>query len=301
MVARARRRRQKRVFTPFIVGNGRIKWGLYVSFPRGASGEVGKRVEACTRSLACCIHVRNHDENERRPVSDTTEVKKALGAQAVDRFVNDGMRLGLGTGSTAIWAVRRVAERMREGSLREVLAVTTSLQSELEARGLGVPVVTFNDAVLGCELDLTIDGADEVDSARNLIKGGGGALLKEKIVAYSSRRLLIIVGSGKLSERLCERFAVPVEVVADAVATVTRRIEAVGGEATLRMGVKKAGPVVTDLGNLLLDVVFRRAFDPRSMEDALKCIPGVLENGLFTKKIPELLIGHADGTMEYRE
>jgi len=234
-------------------------------------------------------------------VSDTTEVKRALGTHAVDRFVQDGMRLGLGTGSTAIWAVRRVAERIAEGSLRKVRAVTTSLQTELEARNLGIPVVTLNDAALGCELDLTIDGADEVDPARNLIKGGGGALLKEKIVAYASQRLLIVVDGEKLSERLCERFTVPVEVVADALATVTRRIEAMGGKATLRIGVKKAGPVVTDLGNLLLDVAFPQAFDPPAMEDALKCIPGVLENGLFTKKTPELLIGYPDGRMEYRE
>ena len=234
-------------------------------------------------------------------MGDQTGVKRALGTHAVDRFVRDGMRLGLGTGSTAIWAVRRVAERIAEGSLRNVRVVTTSLQTELEARGLGIPVFTLNDAVLGSELDLTIDGADEVDPARNLIKGGGGALLKEKIVAYASRRLLIIVEGEKLSSRLCERFAVPVEVVADAVSTVTRRIETMGGEVTLRMGVKKVGPVVTDLGNLLLDIAFRRPFDPPSMEDALKCIPGVLEDGLFTKKTPELLVGYPDGRIEYHE
>ena len=134
-----------------------------------------------------------------------SEVKKALGREAVDRFVVDGTKLGLGTGSTAIWAVRRVAERLREGSLHGIRAVTTSLQSELEARRLGISVGTLNDADMAGGLDLTIDGADEVDGAHNAIKGGGGALLLEKIVAYASRRFVIIVDEEKLSSRLCDR------------------------------------------------------------------------------------------------
>jgi ribose 5-phosphate isomerase A len=210
------------------------------------------------------------------------------------------MRLGLGTGSTAIWAARRVAERLADGSLRGIRAVTTSLQTELEARGLGIPVLTLNDAGLSGALDLVIDGADEVDPDKNLIKGGGGALLMEKIIAYASRRLLIIVEHTKLSQRLCDRFAIPVEIVANALVPVSARISAMGAEVSLRTALRKAGPVVTDLGNLLLDVTFRQAFDPRKMEDELKLIPGVLENGLFTKNKPELLVGHADGSLEYR-
>jgi len=233
-------------------------------------------------------------------MGDTEAIKKILGTQAVDRFVENGMRLGLGTGSTAIWAARRVAARIADGSLRGIRAVVTSLQTELEARALGIPVFTLNDAALDCTLDLTIDGADEIDPARNLIKGGGGALLMEKIIAYSSRRLLIIAGASKLSARLCDSFAIPLEVAADAVATVSRRIREMGGEAAIRIAVRKAGPVVTDLGNLLLDVTFRQAFDPQRMEDELKVIPGVLENGLFTKKKPELLIGHSEDNVEYR-
>ena len=233
-------------------------------------------------------------------MGDLTDMKRLLGTQAVDRFVTEGMRLGLGTGSTAIWAARRVAELMAAGSLRGIRAVTTSLQTELEARGLGIPVLTLNDAGLSGVLDLVIDGADEVDPDRNLIKGGGGALLMEKVIAYASRRLLIIVDHTKLSQRLCDRFAIPVEIVADALAPVSARMKEMGGEAVLRMALRKAGPVVTDLGNLLLDVTFRQAFDPGKMEDELKLIPGVLENGLFTKKKPELLVGHADGSLEYR-
>jgi ribose 5-phosphate isomerase A len=234
-------------------------------------------------------------------MADSTEIKKALGTQAVDRFARDGMRLGLGTGSTAIWAARRLGALLAEGSLKGIRTVTTSLQTELEARALGIPVLTLNDAALDCTLDLTIDGADEIDPERNLIKGGGGALLMEKIVASASRSLLIIADDSKLSARLCDRFAIPVEIVADALEPVSRKLRELGGEVSLRMALRKAGPVVTDLGNLLLDVTFRRPFDPRRMEDELKLIPGVLEDGLFTKNRPQLLIGHADGTVEHRK
>ncbi len=244
---------------------------------------------------------RTGPENTPDTKGNTSDIKKKLGTEAVDRFVEDGMRLGLGTGSTAIWAVRRVAERLSEGSLRRISAVTTSLQTELEARRLGIPVLTLNDVALGCELDLTIDGADEIDGAFNLIKGGGGALLMEKIVAYSSRRFVIIADHTKLSARLCDHFAVPVEVVMAAVETASKRLREMGGEVTVRQGLRKAGPVVTDLGNLLLDVAFKAEFDPANMENEIKLIPGVLEDGLFTKKTPELLIGAADGRVEHRK
>jgi ribose 5-phosphate isomerase A len=230
-----------------------------------------------------------------------TDIKKAVGAAAVDRFVTDGMKLGLGTGSTAIWAVRRVAERINSGGLRGVTVVTTSLQSELEARALGLTVMTLNDRSMEGGLDLTIDGADEVDPDRNLIKGGGGAMLLEKIIAYASRRLLIIVDEGKLSSRLGEKFPIPIEVVPAALETVSRWLRGLGARVTVRTGAGKAGPVVTDLGNLLMDASFAAAFSPQAREAELKLFPGVLENGLFTRKRPELLIGRADGSMEYRE
>jgi ribose 5-phosphate isomerase A len=228
-------------------------------------------------------------------VGSADELKQAVGRAAVDRYVVDGMRLGLGTGSTAIWAVRRTAERFAAGDLPRIRVVTTSLQSDLEARGLGLPVVTLNDAGMEEGLDLTIDGADEVDAGGLLIKGGGGALLMEKVVAYASKRFVVVVDRGKLSDRLGTRFPVPVEVVPGALAPVRRAIQALGAEVSLRIGVRKAGPVVTDLGNLLLDAHFRTPFDPVAMEAALDAIPGVLGNGLFTRRRPEVLAAGPGG------
>jgi len=234
-------------------------------------------------------------------MDDLSEVKKALGYGAVDRFVRDGMRLGLGTGSTAVWAARRVGELLAGGRLRGIRAVATSLQTELEARSMGIPMATLNDKGLEEGVDLTIDGADEVDAQRLLIKGGGGAMLLEKIVAYASRRFLVIIDDSKLSSRLGERFPVPVEVVEAAVGPVIRALGRLGAAAELRMGARKAGPVVTDLGNLLIDARFRGPFDAIALESELRLIPGVLDTGLFTRKRPELLVGHPDGTLDYRE
>jgi ribose 5-phosphate isomerase A len=229
------------------------------------------------------------------------ELKKLVGTAAVDRFVTDGLMLGLGTGSTAVWAVRRLAEMYSRGSLPGIRVVTTSFQSEIEARSLGLPVLTLTDAVMRGGLDLTIDGADEIDAERNLIKGGGGALLMEKVVAYASRRFIVIADESKLSSRLCEKFPIPVEILPGALGPVSRALESMGARVSLREATKKAGPVVTDHGNLLLDAFFTKRFDPAALEAELKLIPGVLEDGIFTKRKPELLIVRADGTIDYRK
>jgi len=228
-------------------------------------------------------------------VASADDLKRAVGKAAVDRYVVDGMRLGLGTGSTAIWAVRRTAERFAAGELPRLRVVATSLQTDLEARSLGLPVVTLNDAGMAEGLDLTIDGADEVDARGNLIKGGGGALLMEKVVAYASKRFVVVVDRGKLSERLCTIFPVPIEVVPAALVPVRRALQALGAEVELRMAVRKAGPVVTDLGNLLVDARFREMTDPPALEAALDAIPGVLGNGLFTRRRPEVLAAGPGG------
>jgi ribose 5-phosphate isomerase A len=210
------------------------------------------------------------------------------------------MVVGLGTGSTAIHAVRRIGERLAAGEISNVVGVATSFESTIEAQRLGIPLCTLNDPAARDGLDLAIDGADEVEVATGyLIKGGGGALTREKLVEYSSRCLYVVVDESKLSERLGTLFRIPVEVIPDALAAARRDLGKLGLEPELRMAVQKAGPVVTDNGNLILDChVSSLPIDPPLMERAINAIPGVLENGIFTGVETEVWVGRADGSVE---
>jgi ribose 5-phosphate isomerase A len=229
------------------------------------------------------------------------DVKRTLGYRAADELVRSGMRLGLGTGSTAIEAVRRVGKRVREGSLKEIKVVATSFQTELACRELGLSLWSLNDPAIDGRLDLTIDGADEVDPEWLLIKGGGAAMLIEKIVAHASRDYCIIVESRKLVGRLGEKAPVPVELVPEALTTVRRSLEALGGRAELRMAKMKVGPVITDHGNFVLDAHFPEPFGPRELERQIMLIPGVLALGIFTLPVTDLLVGWPDGRIEHRK
>jgi ribose 5-phosphate isomerase A len=216
-------------------------------------------------------------------------------------LVRPGMKVGLGTGSTAVEAVRRVAELLRdERGLEGALFVPTSMETEAECGRLGVPLTTLSDSRVDGVLDLTIDGADEVDPDWRLIKGGGAAMLTEKIVAACSRAYAIVVGEGKLVSRLGERATVPVEIVREACLTATRALAALGGEPALRMAVRKDGPVITDHGNLVLDVSFPRTFDPVVMEGRIALIPGVVASGIFNVPVTDLFVGSTDGTVRHR-
>jgi len=226
---------------------------------------------------------------------DATDVKRALGYRAVDELVRSGMALGLGTGSTAIEAVRRVAERVRAGSLKDLKAVATSFQTEVACRESGLSVWSLNDPAIDGRLDLTIDGADEVDPEWLLIKGGGAAMLIEKIVAHASRDYCIIVEAHKLAGRLGEKAPVPVELVPEALATVRRSLQALGGRAELRLAKMKVGPVITDHGNFVLDVRFPGPFDPLELERLIMLIPGVMAHGIITRPETDLLFGWPDG------
>jgi ribose 5-phosphate isomerase A len=230
---------------------------------------------------------------------DTAEIKRTVGRQAAEELVASGMKLGLGTGSTAIEAVRRVGELVRDGFLSDLKVVPTSFQTEMACRELGIPLWSLNDPLIGGRLDLTIDGADEVDPAWRLIKGGGAAMLIEKIVAHASRDYAIVVDASKLVGRLGEKAPVPVELVPEALATVSRAVEALGGRPELRMAKMKDGPVITDHGNFVLDVHFPRAFDPPAMERELMLIPGVLAHGIFTRAVTDLFVGREDGRAEH--
>jgi len=231
---------------------------------------------------------------------DSGAIKRQVGRQAAEKLVASGMKLGLGTGSTAIEAVRRIGELVRDGALRDLKVVPTSFQTEVTCRELGISLWSLNDPLIAGRLDLTIDGADEVDPAWRLIKGGGAAMLIEKIVAHASRDYAIIVDSSKIVGRLGEKAPVPVELVPEALLTVSRAVETLGGVPTLRMAKMKDGPVITDHGNFVLDVRFPAAFDPPAMERELALIPGVLAHGIFTRPVTNLLVGWPDGRIQHK-
>jgi len=225
------------------------------------------------------------------------EGKQAAGDAAAAR-VKSGMKVGMGTGSTAVWAIRGIGKRLASGEIHDVVAVATSSQSEMECQKLGIPLRSMNDPEINGRLDLTIDGADEIDGDLNLTKGGGGALLIEKIVAYSSEAMIVAVDDSKLVANLGLVFPIPLEVLPLARIPVLRAIELLGGQPAVRMAERKMGAVITDNGNIIVDVRFPEAINPVEMEIRLGQIPGVLGNGLFTQGAPTVIVGHGDGTVE---
>ncbi|MCL2764717.1 MAG: ribose-5-phosphate isomerase RpiA [Treponema sp.] len=233
-------------------------------------------------------------------MNEETKLKMQAGYAVVDSMVKSGMKLGLGTGSTAIHAVRRVGELLAQGTLRDIFAFPTSLQTEIECEKLKIPFFSLNSKELSSGLDLTIDGADEVDPQNYLIKGGGGALLIEKVAAYASSEYAIVVDESKLTKSLGGGFPVPVEVVPAARVQAARVLEKFGAAVILREAVRKAGPVITEHGNIILDIRFCSPINPLLMETELNQIPGVVENGFFTRKPPVVYIACSAGTVETR-
>ncbi|MFM6281042.1 MAG: ribose-5-phosphate isomerase RpiA [Dolichospermum sp.] len=214
-------------------------------------------------------------------------------------FVKAGSIVGLGTGSTTAYTIQYLGERLKSGELEDIVGIPTSFQSEVLAKEYGVPLTTL-DAV--DHIDIAIDGADEVDPHKNLIKGGGAAHTREKVVDYLATQFVVVVDSGKLVDKLGSVFAVPVEVIPMALTPVTNAIKSLGGKPILRMGVKKAGPVITDQGNMVLDVTFDSIDDPVNLEKTLNNIPGVLENGIFVNCADIVLVGEViDGKPVVRQ
>lgn len=217
--------------------------------------------------------------------------RKRQAALAAAALAEPGMVLGLGTGTAAALALRALRERMVAGELEGITGIPTSSGTKRLARELGIPLTNLQDHP---DVDLTIDGADEVDAAMNLIKGGGGALLREKIVAQASRRVAIVVDDSKLSKTLGEKHDLPVEVVPFGWKPESRFVEAVGGRPRLRLG-EDGQPFVTDNGNLILDCGFGSIGDPAGLETELRTRAGVVEVGLFVGLATDLVVGTADG------
>lgn len=229
------------------------------------------------------------------------DLAKRAAAHRAAEFVEPGMKVGLGTGSTAAFLVRRLGERVREEGLR-ITAVATSSRTAALAREGGIAVSDLGEVR---RLDLTVDGADEVDGQLQLIKGGGGALLQEKIVAAASDRVVIIADAGKRVETL-GAFPLPVEVVRFGwQATQAMVEEALIGLDVLGRTVKVRGggeaPFITDEGHYVLDLHLLRIGNPRQLSLVLNQVPGVVENGLFLDLCDALVVGHADGRVETRE
>ena len=216
--------------------------------------------------------------------------KEAAAVRAVD-FVKSGMKVGLGTGSTAIFATRRIGALLKSGGLRDIIAFATSKATAEEANRLGIPMMSDD---LPEDLELTIDGADEVDPAMDVIKGGGGALLREKIVAQVSRRVIIVVDESKPSPRLGTHWPVPVEVITFGWMSQARYLEALGARWEIRKG-KDGHPFVTDSGNRILDCHFGPIADARNLASLLNARAGIVEHGLFIGLATDLIVAGAQG------
>lgn len=225
-------------------------------------------------------------------------MKQEVGLAAATR-VQSGSIVGLGTGSTTAYTIQFLGDRLKSGELKDIVGIPTSFQAEVLAKQYGIPLTTL-DAI--DHIDIAIDGADEVDPQKNLIKGGGAAHTREKIVDYLADQFIVVVDSSKIVDRLGSSFPVPVEVIPMAIAPVMRAIEKLGGKPELRMGVKKAGPVITDQGNMVVDVKFDNIDNPADLEKTLNNIPGVLENGIFVGVTDLVLVGEVqDGQPVVRE
>ncbi|BFT73476.1 ribose 5-phosphate isomerase A [Paenibacillus sp. P36] len=220
---------------------------------------------------------------------ESNNPKRTAAEKAVE-YIQDGMTVGLGTGSTAYWAIQQIGKRVLSGL--QIKAVATSVQSENLAKELGIPLIPFSEVE---EIDVTIDGADEVDGAWNLVKGGGGALLREKIIASSSKQLIIVVDESKVVDQL-GKFHLPVEVVKFAYELTRNKLSALGCEPKMRMIDQQ--PFTTDNGNYILDCDFKQIKRPSECHDAINRIPGVVDNGLFIKMAARVIVGYQDGSVE---
>tara|TARA_Y100001968_G_C19431414_1_gene757252 strand:- start:1029 stop:1721 length:693 start_codon:yes stop_codon:yes gene_type:complete len=215
-------------------------------------------------------------------------MKQAVAIAAVEQIQN-GMVVGLGSGSTAALMIRALGEKIAARKLQDIVGVSTSFQGEVLAAELGIPLKALSAVD---EIDLAIDGADEVDPAFQLIKGGGACHVQEKLVATLAKHFIVVVDSTKIVDKLNLEFLLPVEVLPAAWKQVKAKLFEMGASSELRMATRKAGPIVTDQGNLILDLKMKNGIkDPENIEKEINNIPGVLENGLFINLADEVLVG----------
>nr|WP_040951428.1 ribose-5-phosphate isomerase RpiA [Gorillibacterium massiliense] len=217
-------------------------------------------------------------------------VAKQAAAERAVEYITDGMIVGLGSGSTSELAIEAIARRVREGL--QIKAVASSKKSEALAREGGIPIIPFSQVE---SIDLNIDGADEVDAFFHLIKGGGGAHLREKVLAYNSRRFVVIVDDSKLVDQL-GKFPLPVEIVPFAYELTVKNLAGLGCRPVIRKD--KDDNYLTDNGNWIADCHFSVIANPEKLEQSLKQIPGVVETGLFSAMADFIVVGYGDGTVK---
>ena len=218
-------------------------------------------------------------------------LKKEVAYRAA-QYVEYGDILGLGTGSTTHYFIEAVGKRIADEAIN-VIGIPTSFQSLLLAKQWNIPITSLEEH----DIDLAVDGADEVDKNLNLIKGGGAAHTKEKIVDYSAKKFIVIVDESRYVEEI-GNFPVPVEVIPDASRVVIETLEDMGAKCEIRMGERKDGPVITDNGNFVIDAKFEKIESPMHLEIDLNSIAGVVENGIFTQMVDKVIIGTSEGIKE---
>ncbi|MEE9430183.1 MAG: ribose-5-phosphate isomerase RpiA [Melioribacteraceae bacterium] len=219
------------------------------------------------------------------------KLKEQAAHKAVEE-IKSGMVVGLGTGSTVFYALQKIAELLKSGELTNIVGIPSSEQTEKIANELEIPLTTFDEHQT---IDVTIDGADEVDKYFNLIKGGGGALLREKILAQASKRLIIIVDESKLSPKLGDRWSVPIEVIKFSYRLEEEFIKTIPGEPKLRMYENLNEPVITDEGNYIIDANFVRLQNPFELAEKLENRAGIVEHGLFLHLTNKIIVAGKDG------
>lgn len=217
------------------------------------------------------------------------EMKKLAAEKAVE-YIEDGMIVGLGTGSTVEYALKKLGEMVKEGL--KIQGIPTSLRTKKSATNYGIPLTDLKEHT---EIDVTIDGADEVDSNLYLIKGGGGALTREKIIAYHSKKVIIIIDETKVTKRLGVDFALPVEVIKYGWNATMKTLEDLGCTPELRTITGE--PYITDNQNYIIDCDFGKIDEPEVLEKDINSIPGVVENGLFIDLVSEVIVGSKQGIM----
>jgi len=227
---------------------------------------------------------------------DATLLKQQAAEKAVE-FVESGMIVGLGHGTTAIWATRKIAELIKTKQLTSILAIPVSAQTEAEAQQLGIPLSTLE---LHPAIDLTIDGADEVAPNFTVIKGGGGALLREKIVAQATKREIIIVDESKLSPVIGTKWAVPVEVIPFGYGSQKVYLEGLGAKVSIRQKPDRT-TFYTDQGNIILDCHFGAISDPVGLAEQLKQRTGIVEHGLFIRLVSDVIVAATSGTRQLQK